>query len=295
MTFTLAHLSDPHVGPLPTPRLRDLAGKRLTGYWNWHQSRRGIHSMDVLAAIRDDILAHRPDHVALTGDLVNIGMPAEFPLAARRLLSLGAPHDLSVVPGNHDAYVRGSLAAMEIEFGPFQRGDDDAPGFPFLRLRGGIGLIGVSSAVPTMPFLASGAVGRDQMRRLTAMLEDCRKRKVPTVVMLHHPPHRGGARFGRGLKDALEMEKVLARHGADLVLHGHNHRFSLRRIPGPEAQVPVVGVASASAVPGSPAHRAAWHLFRLRPDGGRLTIELEVRGIERAGGPVVRLDAVTIA
>ena len=29
--FRLAHLSDPHVGPLPRPRLRELVGKRVTG------------------------------------------------------------------------------------------------------------------------------------------------------------------------------------------------------------------------------------------------------------------------
>ena len=30
--FTLAHLSDPHLPPLPAARLRDLAGKRALGY-----------------------------------------------------------------------------------------------------------------------------------------------------------------------------------------------------------------------------------------------------------------------
>lgn len=295
MTFSLAHLSDPHVGPLPAPRWRELAGKRLTGYWNWHSSRKTIHDMGVLAAIRDDILARRPDHVALTGDLVNIGLPAEFPLAQRLLASLGGPQAVSIIPGNHDAYVRGSLDAMTRVFSAHMASDDGGTGFPYLRLRGGIAFVGLTTGVPTLPFMATGAIGRDQMRRLEALLADLNRRHIPVVIMIHHPPHRAGAQFARGLRDAAELEHILARHGADLVLHGHNHRYSLARLTGPQGPVPVVGVASASAVPGSPAHRAAWHLFTLEPRDGRLGIHLEVRGIERAGGPVTTLKEERIA
>ncbi|HRJ70514.1 MAG TPA: metallophosphoesterase, partial [Beijerinckiaceae bacterium] len=233
MTFLFAHLSDPHVGPLPTPRWRDLAGKRLTGYWNWRTSRKTIHNMEVLAAIRDDIVAHRPDHIALTGDLVNIGLAAEFPLAQRLLDGLGDGTQVSVIPGNHDAYVTGSLDAMTRVFSPCMTGDDGVTGFPYLRTRGGIAFVGVSSGIPTAPFFASGAVGPDQMRRLETLLADLRLRNIPVVVLIHHPPHRAGARFGRGLRDAGALEHLLARHGADLVVHGHNHRFSVARLRGP--------------------------------------------------------------
>ena len=36
--FTLAHLSDPHLAPLPAPRWSELIGKRVTGYINWQRS-----------------------------------------------------------------------------------------------------------------------------------------------------------------------------------------------------------------------------------------------------------------
>ena len=39
--FRIAHLSDPHLGPLPTVRLKDLASKRLTGYLNYRRNRAG--------------------------------------------------------------------------------------------------------------------------------------------------------------------------------------------------------------------------------------------------------------
>ena len=49
--FTLAHISDPHLAPLPAPRWSELMGKRITGYINWQRKRRFIHDPAALAAI----------------------------------------------------------------------------------------------------------------------------------------------------------------------------------------------------------------------------------------------------
>ena len=296
MTFTLAHLSDLHVGPLPRPHWRDLIGKRLTGYWNWHRHRHDIHDMDALDAIIADIVSQQPDHIALVGDLVNIGLPAEYRLAADKVEKLGPPAQVSIVPGNHDVYVRHSLAAMQEVLGPHMMGDLSVEGFPYLRVRGDVALIGLCSGIPTLPLLADGRVGHAQLARLDRLLAEARATCRATVIMIHHPPYRGGSRLFRGLRDALSLEKVLARHGADLVLHGHNHKRSLRHVAGPGgSRIPVVGVASASAVPDDPLHRAAWHLFRITTSGQRPAIEMEVRGIEGATDQVRSIERVTIA
>ncbi len=81
--FTLAHLSDPHLAPLPEPRWSELIGKRVTGYINWQRKRRFIHDPAVLAKIVADLKAQAPDHIAVTGDIANIALPAEFPQRAR--------------------------------------------------------------------------------------------------------------------------------------------------------------------------------------------------------------------
>src|SRR5882672_8065288 len=103
--FVLAHLSDPHLAPLPRPRPRELASKRLIGYLHWRRIRHLVHRTAALDAITRDLAAMRPDHVAVTGDLVNIALPSEFARARHWLEGLGGPADVSVVPGNHDAYV----------------------------------------------------------------------------------------------------------------------------------------------------------------------------------------------
>ena len=82
----LAHLSDVHLGPLPAAASwTDYLNKRAIGYMSWRFRRRKIHDRDVLDAVIAEIHRHQPDHVALTGDLVNIALPAEFLQASRWL------------------------------------------------------------------------------------------------------------------------------------------------------------------------------------------------------------------
>lgn len=296
MPFLLAHLSDPHVGPLPRIPLRNLLNKRLTGALNWHGARAGIHNMDVLADVIADIRAFAPDHIALTGDLVNVGFAPEFPLALRLIAPLGAAEDVSIIPGNHDAYVPGALDVMAASFRAYMLGDDHngaelraLPPFPYLRIRGNVALIGVNSGVPTPPFVASGKVGPSQRERLAILLRETRERGLVRVVMIHHPPLARGAKFGRGLFDARAMERILALHGAELVIHGHNHRHSLLYIDGPNGPVPVLGCGSASAVPGTQAHCAEYNLIELERCGATV-IRRGIAPDTRALHELSRLD-----
>src|SRR5262252_3292242 len=220
--FILAHLSDPHLGPLPRPRPSELLGKRLTGLLNWRSKRRRIHRGDVLARIVADLATQAPDHVAVTGDLVNISLEREYPPARAWLAALGSPQTVTLVPGNHDAYVRDASRYPQFHWGDYMRGDEaPAPAFPFLRRRGPLALIGLSSAVPTAPFMATGRLGAEQIARLDALLgahaDLCR------VVLIHHPPRTRNSSRIKQLVDAADLLAVLRRRGAELVLHGHDH------------------------------------------------------------------------
>ena len=100
--FVLAHISDIHLAPLPTPRITELMSKRGLGYLNWLRKRRAIHQREVLDAIVSDLKAHKPDHIAITGDLVNLSLSNEFEPARSWLEGLSTPSQASLVPGNHD-------------------------------------------------------------------------------------------------------------------------------------------------------------------------------------------------
>lgn len=289
MSYLLAHLSDAHIGPLPRPRTRDLLGKRITGFINWRRRGR-LHDMAVLGELVADLRAQAPDHVAMTGDILNLGLPGEFPFARAWLETLGTAEAVSFVPGNHDAYVRSSMSHLASTFAPWATEVGTADGlpfaFPYLRRRGPLALIGLSSAIPTAPLLASGALGAAQRDGLARLLDGAGAQNLVRVVMIHHPPTVGGAKRGRGLRDAAAFEALIARHGAELVIHGHNHRTSVAPLAGPRGSVPVVGVPSCSAVPGTHGHLAAYHLYRFTPrDDGGHTVTAERRGLApgRAG------------
>jgi 3',5'-cyclic AMP phosphodiesterase CpdA len=292
VSFLLAHLSDAHIGPIPRPNLAELLGKRATGYVNWLRKRAAQHDMSLLARLVDDLLEQKPDHVAMTGDIVNIGLSGEIALAREWLGRLGGPEQVSFSPGNHDAYVPQAIAPLNEAFAPWSRGDDGEVGFPYLRRRGGVALIGLSSGVPTAPFVASGRLGAKQCADLAALLERTEAEGLARVVMLHHPPYRSGARALRGLDDAGAFEEIIARHGAELVLHGHNHKQNTHHLPGPRAAVPVVGVASASARAETHRPGAAYHLFSISREGAELRVKGRARGFDGVGGAVRDLGAL---
>jgi 3',5'-cyclic AMP phosphodiesterase CpdA len=234
MSFTIAHLSDAHLGPAPWPSLREMRLKRFMGYVNWKRGRERLSDMTMLARLVADLRAQAPDHVAMTGDVVNIGLPLEFRRAATWMRTLGESDDVSFTPGNHDAYVHDAMASLAEAFSPWTRGDTATEHrFPFLRVRRDVALIGLSSGVPTGPLMATGRLGARQIAELGRLLEETGARGLARVILIHHPPmSRGGAPL-RGLTDARALEAVVARFGAEAILHGHTHRRMVHHLASP--------------------------------------------------------------
>ena len=288
--FKLAHLSDPHLGPLARFSLHQLLGKRATGYVNWRRKRRHAHDMQILALIVADMQAQAPDHYACTGDVSHIGLPNEFKTAITFLDTLGSHESVSFVPGNHDAYARSSLKHLAADMAPWATGDDGMRGYPWLRRRGPVALIGLNSGVPTLPMMATGRLGREQVAQAEILLARARRDALIRVVLIHHPPYVGGARRSRELVDAEAFEAMLARQGADLVIHGHNHTFSLAWRRGLGRDVPIVGVPSCSIGPLGRGEKASWHLFKIEGDAERPQISFEQRCFEPDGSVRLRQE-----
>ncbi|GAB1715227.1 MAG: metallophosphoesterase [Nitrobacter sp.] len=290
--FTLAHLSDPHLAPLPAPRLHQLAGKRALGYLNWRRDRHKIHRRDVLDTLVADLRAQSPGHIAITGDLVNLALPDEFTQARAWLESVGAPADVTLVPGNHDAYVRVTTKQTS-QWAEYMRGDSAGTGaplsFPFLRRRGPLTLIGVSSAVPTRPFMATGSLRRSQLDMLEQGFSQIADEPSFRVLLIHHPLS-SKASYKR-LTDADALLALIKRHRVDLILHGHDHVRSTMWFEGPLGRVPAIGVPSASATPHRNYPAAAYNLFSISREGDSWRCEQRVRGF--ADGAAVEKAEVT--
>lgn len=297
--FRLAHISDVHLGPLPDVTYRDLASKRVVGYVNWQRNRRRHMHDAVIDTIVADIKASAPDHIAITGDLVNLALDGEIEMAKHWLETLGRPEDVSVVPGNHDAYVPGALDKACRAWAPWMMGDGinspvDRNSFPYLRVRGQVALIGVSTARATAPFMANGFFMEGQAKRLGRMLDATAGRGLFRVVMIHHPPLRGAVPQHKRLFGIDRFAKLMRRPGAELILHGHSHLPTLSFMDGRDATVPVVGVAAAGQAPGGKHPAAQYNLFGIDGEPGNWRIALTRRGLTGPATQPADLETVEL-
>ncbi len=283
----LADISDIHLAPLPKVHPRDLLSKRITGFINWRVKRKGSMRRDTLSRLTAHMKDQEPDLTAVTGDLVNLALEEETERAATWLAGLGTPEAVCAIPGNHDAYVKGALEKACAAYGAYMSGEtlNDNP-FPYVRRVGQVAVIGVSSAIPTPPFVAAGSVGQPQLERLARLLQLLDEAGYFRVVMIHHPPNPESASKRKGLWDAPAVRAVLAQHGAELVLHGHTHVSSIHGITGPEKEIPVIGVASASASPDGHDAPARYNLFGIEKSGNTWHCVMREYGYQRIGDDI---------
>ncbi len=278
MNFTLAHFSDLHLGPLPArAAFHDFRPKRLLGALSWHFRRKKLHRVEIAEALLRDIQAQAPDHVAFTGDIANLASPFEFPRLRAWIDRLGSPDWISYTPGNHDAYVKVAYEKGLKFFDPFMTSDRrEENGFPFVRLRRNVALIGLNSALPRPFHSAQGRLGKDQLERLRQRLAELRGKGFYRVVMIHHPPAPGLATKFRSLMDAAELKSILCEQQVELVIHGHNHRRELHWLQEGEARVPAVGVPSASMSEHNH-HPAEWNAYQISRVGGHWQTQVNIR------------------
>lgn len=296
--FTLAHLSDIHLSPMPRPAPGQLMSKRILGYANWLRGRKGFHRRASLDALTSDLKKQDTGHIAVTGDLVNIGLPAEFEAAREWLQGLGPAQDISVVPGNHDAYVKLNFDQTIGLWRDYMSGDTQGPpgavqngqGFPYVRIREPVAMIGLSTAIPTLPFMAAGELDDRQLEALPALLRVLRERKLFRVILIHHPPLPGLTGHRRGLRNATDLLTILQREGVELLLYGHNHEQSVDQLDVPSGSAFAVGVPSASASRAGHHPLARYNLFRISRFGKGWKCAMTGRGLDAPNGQIVELE-----
>ena len=281
-SFKLVHLSDLHLFSLRDLSLTALLNKRMLGYFSWRLHRHSVHRGDVLAALVRDLHALNPDHIVITGDLTHLGTPGQFRMAQQFLNGLGPPAKVTVIPGNHDAYVKTAWNETFARWADYMISDEinsrDQMGtnlpieFPTLRVRGRVAVIGVTTARPSAPFLAVGSIGSSQLQRLEKMLNELNRRQLFRVVLIHHPPVNGVVNWRKRLTDAVAFRSAVNRCGAELILHGHVHRNSLTYLNTMTNRIPVVSVPSASALSHNPERQSCYHVYHIGPSSGGFDI-----------------------
>ena len=278
----VAHCSDLHLLSHDGARWLDLANKRWIGAMNLLSNRSRHYHVAAFEQMVEDINAQGIDHVLCTGDVTNLALEQEFQFARVRFDKLaGGPNEVTVIPGNHDAYVAEGIAHFAQIFDAYHRsdvgwqwqdterdGDDDDLRWPVVRIRGDLALIGVTTSRATPWFTAYGRVGAGQLARLRRALFDERLRGKVRLVAIHHPPAGKRAESTiRGLRDHAAFAAVIAEAGAELIVHGHEHRDMTESLAGPHGQaVPVRGVPSGTYEHNKPDRTARYRIYEL--DGG---------------------------
>jgi len=292
----LAHCSDLHLLSHDGTRWLELANKRWIGAMNLMSNRSRHYHVDAFDDMIDDLNALGVEHVLCTGDVTNLALRQEFAFARARFdkLALG-PSGVTVIPGNHDAYVAEGVPLFAEMFAPFAASDpgwepqptgasadapdgaaiaagepsdesdgSDDPRWPIVRVRGELALIGTSTSRATPWFTAYGRLGSGQLARLRKVLRDPRLADKVRVVAIHHPPAGKRARSRiRGLRDHAAFARVIADAGAHLIVHGHEHRDMTESLTGPSGPVPVRGVASGTYFHNRPERTARYRIYEI--------------------------------
>jgi 3',5'-cyclic AMP phosphodiesterase CpdA len=195
---TLVHISDLHFGRLD-PR--------------------------TVPALREAIIASRPDVLVVSGDLTQRARNKQFASARRFLDSLPVPR--VVVPGNHDVPLYNPLARWLWPLAAYRRhiGDNVEPFYADAE----IAILGVNTA-RSFTF-KNGRINQGQILRGCTRLDGCGS-DVIRIVVTHHPFDLPGTDG----KDEVVGRASMAIHGfarcrVDMILSGHFH-FS-RAVPTP--------------------------------------------------------------
>jgi len=292
----IAHFSDLHLLSLEGVGPLRFLNKRFTGYANLRLKREHVHRSAYVRAIAHEIRREGIEHVVITGDLTNLALEPEFELAREVIrddLGLEASR-VSIVPGNHDVYTGGSEREHRFAtyFADYLASDlpelaVDVPAgrFPFVKLRGPVAIVGLSSAVTRPPFVAAGQLGEAQLVALSRVLEHPEVQKRTVVIAVHHPLHNPASRVKsmlEGLWDADAFASRLQGLPRGLVLHGHLHRRVQKDLLTRTGSLSSVGATSASLHHEDGARHAAYNLYEIDDAGMVVKKDAHVFEPERA-------------
>ncbi|MGZ3456653.1 MAG: metallophosphoesterase family protein [Polyangiales bacterium] len=289
----LAHFSDLHLLSLEGMSLGRFLNKRITGLAMLRLHRKSAHKPFAVRAVAEEVKRARVDHVAITGDLTNLALEAEFDLVKKFLeedLGLG-PGTVSLIPGNHDVYTRGSASKRRFEqyFSDYIRSelpqfgvDHCGARYPFVKLRGPVAIVGMSTAVPRGPLMAAGRFGAAQIDQLAKILEHPEVQSRTKVILQHHPAHNVKNRviaYLEGLHDSKQMVSTLRKLEHGLILHGHSHIRVRRTIETEVGRIDVVGATSASLLSDHQHRHSGFNLYEFDDQHGKLvTVEAHILG-----------------
>lgn len=178
--------------------------------------------------------ARGAEHVVLSGDLTEVGALAEFETLAELLVdSPFAPEQITLVPGNHDAYTArdGWKRAFDGPLAAYRRTSSVTPGVVTPVDLGSVVLLPVDTTCYQSVASSSGVFTQDAGDSLDQHLRSLDEASAPRVIVQHHPPfpRKSAAwQYIDGLQGWARLEHILLSHPSLALLHGHMHLIVTR-------------------------------------------------------------------
>ena len=238
MTTSIIHISDLHFHTYPQ-NFQDWKSKRILGAANLFLRRKRYFPFNRAKRLVDLIQKMNWDHLVISGDLTQLALEKEF-TSARKTLDplLSDPKRVTVIPGNHDRYVR-QVAGPDLfkkYFGEFFGQKE----IHIHRLNSDWVIIGWDSAHPNGWSSAAGTVRRSTLKATDDLLKKYPE-KTQFIIVNHYPlTFPEGWKYDRlhELYNLVPVKNwILSHYQIRLYLHGHIHKNWLHRIPrdsGPE-------------------------------------------------------------
>lgn len=227
----IAHISDLHLLE-PKVGLRTAIERARLAYLS---ALRPLGAAGRLLRFRralDAAIAGSFDHLVITGDLTEDGKAGQFEEVARVLHESGiSPTQVTLIPGNHDAYEepRGWERALEGPLRPFASSSLGKKG-KVVDL-GEVAFLPISTSVHQHWSSSWGQIDGDEMEALDRRTADPGLARKALVIAQHHPPHPhrfAPMQWLDGLREHARLLALLARRRTVQVLHGHMHSKASR-------------------------------------------------------------------
>jgi Icc protein len=225
---TIAHITDLH---LVEDRYtdRNVLGRARLSYLSFGRSLDPEGRRERTRRALSEARACTFDHLVITGDVTEDGADEQFEILAEVLSeSRISPHHVTIVPGNHDAYIDGGAWSRALE-GPLRPFAPTSTPGTVIPLRD-VSFVPVSTACHQTVITSGGAIESAELERLAELVGDPALRGRPLVLAQHHPPGRQipVVQWVDGLREHATMSQLFAQNPHLYVLHGHTHRATSR-------------------------------------------------------------------
>ena len=272
MNHTIVHISDLHFHTYPQ-NIYEFKSKRILGMGNLLFRRASQYPLLRAKQLVEQIHQMKWDHLVISGDLTQLSLESDFSLARETLEPLlKDPERITIIPGNHDRYIResGVKDYYKQYFGEFF-GDEE---IKVQKLNSYWVIVGWDSAHPNDWLTASGTVRRSTIQATENLLNSFPE-KTYFIIVNHYPitfPEGWKVDHFHELYNLVPVRNwILRQPNIRLYLHGHIHRNWQHRLPRDLSPELLLLNSASSTSRLHPKQRSSFHKIDLAGDKIKVT------------------------